>query len=254
MFNTMCRPWICPFKTWLPMRLSSVLMVALIATAITPHIQRSGWPDAWWVNGVVAWLLFGALFCAVFYGASRRNCYVPRQHVPSIIQTTVPTVPDLSSLLCLLTSDGDSNPRDIRVRARDEGLWRINDAHYAYDPLHFVMFHSHREPDWHPNITGTTPVVVDGLSSEDEQQQPSEDEQQLDVELVVDLGRGGGKGRGKGRGRGRGRGWGKRVAGGRIARKVTTREYAAYFMHDRNPPINNTFTYGKRLYQEWVVD
>jgi hypothetical protein len=74
------------------------------------------------------------------------------------------------------------------------------------------------------------------------------------VELVVDLGRGGGKGRGKGRGRGRGRGWGKRVAGGRIARKVTTREYAAYFMHDRNPPINNTFTYGKRLYQEWVVD
>jgi hypothetical protein len=32
------------------------------------------------------------------------------------------------------------------------------------------------------------------------------------------------------------------------------REYAAYFMHDRNPPTNNTFTYGKRLYQEWVVD
>jgi hypothetical protein len=25
-------------------------------------------------------------------------------------------------------------------------------------------------------------------------------------------------------------------------------------MHDRNPPTNNTFTYGKRLYQEWVVD
>jgi hypothetical protein len=25
-------------------------------------------------------------------------------------------------------------------------------------------------------------------------------------------------------------------------------------MHDRNPPSNNMFTYGKRLYQEWVVD
>jgi hypothetical protein len=26
------------------------------------------------------------------------------------------------------------------------------------------------------------------------------------------------------------------------------------FMHDRNPPTNSTFIYGKRLYQEWVVD
>jgi hypothetical protein len=25
-------------------------------------------------------------------------------------------------------------------------------------------------------------------------------------------------------------------------------------MHDRNPSTNSTFTYGKRLYQEWVVD
>jgi hypothetical protein len=25
-------------------------------------------------------------------------------------------------------------------------------------------------------------------------------------------------------------------------------------MYDRNPPTNSTFTYGKRLYQEWVVD
>jgi len=91
---------------------------------------------------------------------------------------------DLSSLLCLLTGDGDpdgdpegSNPWDIRVRARGGGLWRISDAHYAYDLLHFVLFHPHGEPGWHPNIIGATPAVVDGLSSEDEQQQPSEDEQ-----------------------------------------------------------------------------
>jgi len=70
----------------------------------------------------------------------------------------------------------------------------------------------------------------------------------------VDLGRGGGKGRGRGKGRGKGRVQDKGAAVGRIARKVTAREYAAYFMHDRNPPTNSTFTYCKRLYQEWVVD
>jgi len=159
-------------------------------------------------------------------------------------------VPDLSSFLCLFIGDGDSNLRDIRVRARGGGLWRISDAHYAYDPLHFVLFHSHGEPGWHPNIIGATPAVVDWLSSEDEQQQPFEDEQQPDVEPAVDPERAGGRGKGRGRGRGRGRG----AAAGRIARKVIAREYATYFMHDRNPPTNNTFTYGKRLYQEWVVD
>jgi hypothetical protein len=95
---------------------------------------------------------------------------------------------------------------------------------------------------------------VDGLSFEDEQQQPFKDEQQPDVESAVDLGHGGGRGRGRGRGYGTGRGWGRGVVAGRIARKVTVREYAAYFMHDRNPPTNSTFIYGKRLYQEWVVD
>jgi hypothetical protein len=59
------------------------------------------------VNGVAAWLLFGAPFCVVFYGAGRPNHYVPQQHVPSIIQATVPVMPDLSSVLCLLIGDGD---------------------------------------------------------------------------------------------------------------------------------------------------
>jgi hypothetical protein len=70
----------------------------------------------------------------------------------------------------------------------------------------------------------------------------------------VDLGRGGGRGRGRGKRRGKGKGRDRNIATRRIVRKVTAREYAAYFMHDRNPPTNNTFTYGKRLYQEWVVD
>ncbi len=70
----------------------------------------------------------------------------------------------------------------------------------------------------------------------------------------MDPGRGGGRGKGSGRGHGRGRGRCRRAVAGRIARKVTAREYAAYFMHDRNLPTNSTFIYGKRLYQEWVVD
>jgi hypothetical protein len=208
---------------------------------------------------VAAWLLFGAPFCVVFYGVGHPNYYVPRQHVPSIIQATVLAVPDLSSLLCLLIGDGDpdddlegNNPRDIKVRARDGGLWRISDVHCAYDPLHFLLFHPHTEPGWHPNIIGATPAVMDGLSSEDEQQQPSEDEQQPDVEPTVDPGPGGGRGRGRGKGNGRGRG--RRTDVGRITRKVTIREYVTYFMHDRNPPTNSTFTYGKRLYQKWVVN
>jgi hypothetical protein len=104
--------------------------------------------------------------------------------IATFLDNTFLAVPDLSSLLCLLISDGDpdgvpegSNPRDIKVRARGGGLWRISDAHCAYDPLHFVLFHPHGEPGWHPNIIGATPAVVDGLSFEDEQQLPSEDEQ-----------------------------------------------------------------------------
>ncbi len=56
---------------------------------------------------MVACLFFGAPFCAVFYGVGRPNCYVPRQHVLSIIQAIVPAVPDLSFVLCVLAGDGD---------------------------------------------------------------------------------------------------------------------------------------------------
>ncbi len=67
--------------------------------------------------------------------------------------------------------------------------------------------------------------LLDGISSEDEQQQPSEDEQQTNADSVVDPGCGGGRGRGRDRGHGRGRGRGRGAAAGRIARKVTAREY-----------------------------
>ncbi len=151
MFSALCRPWICHLKTWLNMRFSFVSMAALTAAATTPpHPAR--WPAcAWWVNGVVACLFFGAPFCVVFYGVGHPNCYVLWQPVPSIIQAIVSIVPDLSFVLCVFIGDDDpegSNPRDIRVWARGGGLWRINDAHYAYDPLHFVLFHPQGEPDF----------------------------------------------------------------------------------------------------------
>jgi hypothetical protein len=37
-------------------------------------------------------------------------------------------------------------------------------------------------------------------------------------------------------------------------KKITTREWACYHMHDRNPTSHALFVYGKRLYQEWGVD
>ncbi len=51
---------------------------------------------------------------------------------------------------CSCTSGDDKRVtgRDIRVRARDGGLWRISDLHPAYDLLHFVLFHPHGEPGW----------------------------------------------------------------------------------------------------------
>jgi len=37
-------------------------------------------------------------------------------------------------------------------------------------------------------------------------------------------------------------------------RHVSSKEYAAFFMHDQDPPDNALFIYGKRLFQEWLVD
>jgi hypothetical protein len=37
-------------------------------------------------------------------------------------------------------------------------------------------------------------------------------------------------------------------------KKITTREWAYYHMHDRNPTSHALFVYGKHLYQEWDVD
>jgi len=40
MFSTLCRPWICPLKTWLTMRLSFVLMAALTGRYNAPTFNE----------------------------------------------------------------------------------------------------------------------------------------------------------------------------------------------------------------------
>ncbi len=46
------------------------------------------------------------------------------------------------------------------MRARGGGLWRISDLHPAYDPLHFVLFHPHGEPDWQPGMPHADVALV----------------------------------------------------------------------------------------------
>jgi hypothetical protein len=142
------------------------------------------------------------------------------------------------------------------VRACGGELWRINDLHPAYDSLHFVLFHPHGEPGWQPGMPHAAVAFVLRQAASDEEEgdaghvaadaeptQPTQDdgsEEEGDVEHVaVDAG----------------------LAQPAQSKKITAREWACYHMHDRNPALharNPTlhalFVYGKRLYQEWVVD
>ncbi len=126
------------------------------------------------------------------------------------------------------------------MRARGDGLWRISDLHPAYDPLHFVLFHPHGEPGWQPGMPHATgpPIrrrAADGEEEGDakhvvkneEPAQPAQDdgsEEEGDVEHVVaDAG----------------------PAQLAQRKKITTREWACYHMHNRNPALHALFVYGK---------
>ncbi len=135
------------------------------------------------------------------------------------------------------------------MRACGGGLWRINDLHLAYNPLHFVLFHPHGELGWQPSIphAAIAPVCrratggeeegdVGHVAADAEPAQPAQDdgsEEEDDAEHVAtDAG----------------------PAQPTQSEKITAREWACYHMHDRNPASHALFVYGKRLYQEWVVD
>jgi hypothetical protein len=97
--------------------------------------------------------------------------------------------------------------------------------HPAYDPLHFVLFHLHGEPGWQPGMPHATVAHVC--------RQATGGEEEGDAgHVVVDA----------------------EPAQPAQSKKITTREWACYHMHDRNPVSHALFVYGKRLYQEWVVD
>ncbi len=135
------------------------------------------------------------------------------------------------------------------MRACGGGLWRISDLHPAYNPLHFVLFHPHGEPDWQPGMphAAVAPVRRRATGGEEEGDaghvivdaepaQPAQDdgsEEEGDAEHVAaDAG----------------------LAQLAQRKKITAREWACYHMHDRNPTSHAFFVYGKRLYQEWGVD
>jgi len=121
--------------------------------------------------------------------------------------------------------------------------------HPAYDPLHFVLFHPHGEPGWQPGMPHAfvAPVRRRAVGGEEEgdaghvaaNAEPTQlaqvdgSEEEGDVEHVAAD---------------------ARPAQPAQSKKITAREWACYHMHDRNPTSHALFVYGKRLYQEWVVD
>ena len=112
--------------------------------------------------------------------------------------------------------------RSIQIRARGiqndatHGLQYISDIHCNYDSLHFVLFHPQGEFGWYP-----------GIQRNPSQHHRTDRNDGTDHE--------------------------NRHLPTR-QRHVSSKEYAAFFMHDRVPPDNALFIYGKRLFQEWLVD
>ncbi len=115
--------------------------------------------------------------------------------------------------------------------------------------IRFVLFHPHGELDWQLNMPHAV-VAPDyrqaagreeegdarHVAADVEPAQPAQDdgnEEEGDAEHVAaDAG----------------------LAQPSQSKKITTREWACYHMQDRNLASHALFVYGKRLYQEWVVD
>jgi hypothetical protein len=136
--------------------------------------------------------------------------------------------------------------REIRIRAKGNpsDLHYISDAHKYYDSLHFVLFHPRGEQGWkkdgillvnppqrqtRPRRSNTTQSLVadeahEGVDTNEENDvQPSDEEEH----------------RSQGRGR---------------QLYVSELGFAAFFMQDRNTIDHSLFIYGKKLFQEWLVD
>ena len=126
--------------------------------------------------------------------------------------------------------------------------------HKSYDSLHFVLFHPRGQDGWSPGAIQRLPpplprvhwrsrqeITADLVTENDVQDVRNlrngndyiEDdvnvEQERDQMITVNQRR-------------------------RPRCFVTSREYATFFMHNRLPQDKVCFIYGRRLYQEWLVD
>ena len=139
--------------------------------------------------------------------------------------------------------------REIRIRAQggpnDYGIHKISDAHKFYDSLHFVLFHPQGQQGWEKNGI----LLLNPPRNESRQRRRNgngtfiDDEALLDAdnlneeqaiqdnEIPIQTERGRGR-----------------------QIYVSEQGYAVYFMHDRNPQDHSLFVFGKKLYQEWMVD
>ena len=63
-------------------------------------------------------------------------------------------LPSASEVAVLLPDQGDqaSAGRDIVVEGRNGRLHRIDELHWAYDPLHYVLLFPRGEKGWSPNV------------------------------------------------------------------------------------------------------
>ncbi len=136
--------------------------------------------------------------------------------------------------------------REIRIRARGNpnDLHFISDAHKFYYSLHFVLFHPRGEQGWEKDgiillnppqrqrrqrRSKTTQSLLADEADEGVDGNEENDLQASDEEEHTPQGRG---------------------------RQLYVSElgYAAFFMQDRNTPDHSLFIYGKKLFQEWLVD
>ncbi len=135
------------------------------------------------------------------------------------------------------------------MRARGDRLWRISDLHLAYDSLHFVLFHPHGELGWQPGMPHAT-IAPDHRWAASGEEEGDAGDVATDVELAQPAQDDGSEEEGDA----------EHVAADAgptqpaQSKKITAREWACYHMQDRNPASHALFVYGKRLYQEWVVD
>ena len=122
--------------------------------------------------------------------------------------------------------------RQIQIRARGDPnqLQFMNDANKYYDSIHFVLFHPQGQQGWEEHgidLVRPPPQANADNINEDENDDTADVIEATNAQRPTRRGR---------------------------QKHVSEAGYAAYYMQDRSPQDNSYFRYGKRLFQEWIVD